>query len=190
MLKLDNVCIRIHLKVDIMVLMSSGLRKPVTWPRWCHNDTTTLRTLTSVSFEIIGLQWTVFEIFALTSFRPKKPVTWLRWRHNDITSRKTMVTLVGVSFEIIVLQRAVSEIFVLTSSRFEKADTLPEWCHHYVFRVRNASHVTTIASLRRHQLKAEGQFCRCFFWMIVVTHAVSEILSVIHENDCWSICDE
>ncbi len=107
-----------------------------------------------VSFEIIVLPWTVSKIFTLTSFRPKKPVTWLRWRHSDITSRKTMVTLVGVSFELIVLQWAVSEIFVLTSTKFEKADTLPGWCHHYVFRVRNAGHMTTIASSRRHQLKA------------------------------------
>ncbi len=107
--------------------MSSGPKKPLTWRRWCHNDTTTLnlclKILVGVSFEIIGLQLTVFEIFALMSFRLKKAVTWLRWRHNDITSRKTMVTLVRVSFEIIVLQRAVSEIFVLTSSRFEKTGT-------------------------------------------------------------------
>ncbi len=31
---------------------------------------------------------------------------------------------------------------------------------HHVFPIRNAGHVTTIASSRRHQLKAEGQFCR------------------------------
>ncbi len=129
------------------------------------------------------------EIFALTSFTPKKPVTWLRWRHNDITSQKTMVTLVEVNFEIIILQRAVSEIFVLTSARFEKAGTLPGWCHRYVFRVGNAGRITTIASSRCQHLKTDGQFWGCGFWMIIWTHAVSEILSVIPESDCWSICD-
>ncbi len=34
---------------------------------------------------------------------------------------------------------------------------------HHVFRIRNAGHVTTIASLRRHQLKTEGQFCWSVF---------------------------